>query len=106
VLIKIHKAQYFPVIGDEARDISGKEQFASELATIIHGSPNCPAQFKCLQEEFSKRLPGLKPLCPTRWTVCTGAAHAVISNYSIIFLELEKNGTKLIQKEVGKQLEL
>jgi len=202
VLIKIHKAQYFSVIGDETRDISGKEQFAisiryveddnttnediialvdvdgtdsvtlttelikvltknglsisnccdqaydgasnmsghlsgvaariqgiekkahyihctayclnlcpqdrgkncavirdalivaSELATIIHGSPKCLAQFKCLQEEFSKRLPGLKPLCPTRWTVHTGAVHAVISNYSIIFLELEKIGTE------------
>jgi len=202
ILAKIHKAQYFSIIGDETRDISGKEQFAvsiryveddytvnediialvdvdetdsatlaaelnktlrkngllisnccgqaydgasnmsgrlngvaariqaiekkahyvhctahclnlclqdcgrncavirdaltvaTELATIIHGSPKRLAQFKCLQEEFSKGLPGLKPLCPTRWTVRTGAIHAVISNYPIIFLELEKIGTE------------
>ena len=28
ILVKIHKAQYFSIIGDETRDISGKEQFA------------------------------------------------------------------------------
>ena len=67
---------------------------ATELATIIHGSPKHLAQFKCLQEEISKGLPGLKPLCPTRWTVRTGAIHAVISNYSIIYLELKKIGTE------------
>ena len=77
---------------------------ATELATIIHGSPKRLAQFKCLQEEFSKGLPGLKPLCPTRCTVCTGTIHTVISNYSIIFLELEKIELKLVQKEVEKPL--
>ena len=75
---------------------------ATVVAMIIYGSPKRLAQFKCLQEEFSKGLLGLKPLCPTRWTVHTGAIHAVISDYSIIFLELEKNW--LVQREVEKPL--
>lgn len=79
---------------------------ASELPAIIHGSLKRLAQFKCLQEGFSKGLPELKPLCPTRWTVRTGAMHAVISNYSIIFLELEKLELKLTQKVVGRPLGL
>ena len=31
ILVKIHKAQYFSIIGDETRDISGKEQFAVSI---------------------------------------------------------------------------
>lgn len=38
---------------------------ATELATIIRGSPKRLAQFKCLQEELSKGSSALKPLCPT-----------------------------------------
>jgi len=34
VLIKIHKAQYFSIIGDETRDISGKEQFAVSIRYV------------------------------------------------------------------------
>ena len=40
----------------------------TELASIIRASPKRLAQFRHLQEELSKGLPGLKPLCPTRWT--------------------------------------
>ena len=40
-----------------------------ELASIIHASLKCLVQLRHLQEELSPGSPGLKPLCPTRWTV-------------------------------------
>ena len=38
--------------------------------------------FKHLQEEFNGDAPGLKPLCPTRWTVRTGAINSILKNYT------------------------
>ena len=34
-------------------------------------------------------LVGIKPLCPTRWTICTSAIQSVITNYSILSTEFE-----------------
>ena len=36
--------------------------------------------------------PSLKPLCPTRWTVRTGAVLSVLKNYAILQEELEHLG--------------
>ena len=56
----------------------------SGVATIIRASPKRLAIFKHLQEEFNVDAPGLKPLCPTRWTVRTGAINSILKNYEII----------------------
>ena len=36
---------------------------------------------------------GLRPLCPTRWTVRTGPIDAVFNNYSTLCAVLEVNQT-------------
>ena len=51
---------------------------ATELTTLIHASPNRPAQFRHLREQLSPGSPGLKPLCLTRWSVCTGSIDAIL----------------------------
>ena len=43
-----------------------------------------------LKHELAVGTPGLKPLCPTRWTVCTGALDAVIKNFAVICTEMEQ----------------
>lgn len=62
----------------------------SELNTLIRASPKRLALFHQLKNELSYSTPGLKPLCPTRWTVRTAALDAVIKNYAIICFELEQ----------------
>ncbi|XP_028419289.1 zinc finger MYM-type protein 1-like [Dendronephthya gigantea] len=62
----------------------------SGVATIIRASPKRFAIFRHLQEEFNMDASGLKPLCPTRWTVRTGAINAILKNYEIICNELEQ----------------
>ena len=42
--------------------------------------------------EKSATLPSLKPLCPTRWTVRTGAVLSVLQNYNVLQDELDKIG--------------
>lgn len=76
----------------------------TELALIICASPKHLGQFRHLQEELSPGLPGLKPLCPTRWTVRTEAIHAVIMNYSVLCNELEKIGEEACGEASRKSL--
>ena len=62
----------------------------SELNSLIRASPKRLGLFHQLKNELSYSTPGLKPLCPTRWTVRTGALDAVIKNYAVICSELEQ----------------
>ena len=62
----------------------------SGVATIIRASPKRLGIFKHLQEEFNVDAPGLKPLCPTRWTVLIGAINSILKNYT----ELEQASNK------------
>ena len=74
--------------------ISMREALAvtTEIASIIHTSPKCLAQFCHLQEELLPGSLGLKPLCRTRWTVRTQALNAVLMNYVTLQSELERIG--------------
>ena len=62
----------------------------SELSSLIHASPKRLALFQNLKSELNYATPGLKPLCPTRWTVRTAALDAVIKNYTVICTALEQ----------------
>ena len=57
---------------------------------MIRASPKRLALFHQLKNDLSYNTPGLKPLCPTRWTVRTAALDAVIKNYAVISSELEQ----------------
>lgn len=64
----------------------------SELASLIRASPKQLGLFEGIQSDLAPDNPGLKPLCPTRWTICTAASNAVIKNYTLISCELETIG--------------
>ena len=64
----------------------------TELASLIHASPKRLALFQKLKHELAVGTPGLKPFCPTRWTVHTVALDAVLKNYAVICTELEQIG--------------
>ena len=58
-----------------------------EMLHLIKYSPNRYLVFEKCQKEFSPESPGLRPLCPTRWTVRTGALDSILKNYGT-FMEL------------------
>ena len=55
-----------------------------ELVKLIKHSPKRSALFQSLKSQVSPDTSDLRPLCPTRWTVQTGAIGAVLSNYSTL----------------------
>ena len=61
----------------------------SGVATITRAPPK-RLGISNLQEEFNADVPGLKPLCSTRWTVRTGAINSILKNYDIICTEMEQ----------------
>ena len=55
-----------------------------EISQLILNSPKRSSLFFMLQVQLSPGSKSLKPLCPTRWTVCTSAISAVLSNYTVL----------------------
>ena len=64
----------------------------SELNTLVRASSKRLRLFARIQNDLAPGNPGLKPLCPTRWTVRTGALDSVIKNYVVISSELDVVG--------------
>lgn len=61
-----------------------------ELVQLIKWSPKRSSLFEKLQGEMSPGAHDLRALCPTRWTVRTGAIHAVIENYATLCHALDE----------------
>ena len=59
----------------------------SELCNLIRASPKRLASFTVLKDALSPSSPGIKPLCPTRWTV---RIDSVLKNYDVIIKLLEE----------------
>ena len=62
------------------------------MASLIRASRKRLALFQNLKKETGVDSPGIKPLCPTRWTVCTDALDSIIKNYEVVCADLEKIG--------------
>ena len=60
------------------------------VSQLIRYSPKRMTLFQALQSQLAHGSASLKPLCPTRWTVRTGAIQSVLCNYSILCEALEQ----------------
>ena len=61
-----------------------------ELSKLILYSPKRTGVFQSCKHEVSPEGTGLRPLCPTRWTVRTEALNALLRNYAAIVQALEQ----------------
>ena len=64
---------------------------------LIKYSPKHQITFEIVQEQQgSSTTSGIQTLCPTRWTVCTGAIQAIINNYAALqeTMELSSHGAR------------
>ena len=64
-----------------------------EMSKLIKYSPKRDALFKKLKEELQPELPGMRVLCPTRWTVKADSLKSVLDNY-IVLQELWEEAEK------------
>jgi hypothetical protein len=58
--------------------------FAMEVTQLIAFSPKRQALFEQFHDQINKSLPGIKPLCPTRWTMKTRAFASLLVNYTVL----------------------
>ena len=60
------------------------------LVQLIKWSPKRSTLFEKLKHEMTPGTHDLRPLCPTRWTVRTGAINGVLANYSTLCRTLDE----------------
>ena len=61
-----------------------------ELVQLIKFSPKRSHLFEAIKAQTSPDTSGLRPLCPTRWTVRTEAIGAILNNYSTLCIVLDE----------------
>ena len=57
-----------------------------EVVKLIKFSPKREAMLRELKEEIGSDAPGVRTLCPTRWTVRAGSLASIVANYDNIQL--------------------
>ena len=55
-----------------------------EMSKLIKHSPKRDALFTKLKKELQPELPGMRVLCPTRWTVRADSLKSVLDNYLVL----------------------
>lgn len=74
------------VLGRQVAPVRDSLELVREVSQLIRFSPKRLSLFESMQSQLSHSSPSpsLKPLCPTRWTVRTGAINAVLANYEVL----------------------
>ena len=57
-----------------------------EIVKLIKFSPKREAMLSQLKEEMGSDAPGVRTLCPTRWTVLAESLYSILANYDHILL--------------------
>ena len=80
--------------GRQSKVIRDALSLVNEVCNFIRLSPKRLSLFERMKGEsgMSSKLPTLKSLCPTQWTVRTGALLSVLKNYAVLQEELESLG--------------
>ena len=65
-------------------------QLVMEIIKLIKFSPKRTTLFNTIKSQLSPETQNLKPLCPTRWTVRTGAISAILDNYEPLLSTLDE----------------
>ena len=60
------------------------------VCQLIRFSPKRSYLFQSMQSQITPGAPSLKPLCPTHWTVRTGAIQSILINYTVLCDALDK----------------
>ena len=72
-----------------------------EITKLIKKSPRRDACFANLKAEMAPDTPGIRVLCPTRWTVRAEALQSILENYQVL-LELWIESVDMIYRWYGE----
>jgi len=70
-------------------------EITHEITKLVKYSPRRESLFNEIKEEIEPGSPGIRTLCPTRWTVRADAMESIIKNYQIL-QELWEKATDII----------
>lgn len=56
----------------------------NEIIKLVKNSPKRDAEFQRLKQAVSSESPGIRVLCPTRWTVCASSLQSILDNYEVL----------------------
>ena len=77
--------------------------FAMEAIQLIKLSPKRQVVFENIQNQQDSHNSSIRSLCPTRWTVRTGAMQAIVTNYETLqsAMEVSSHGTDDCSRRAG-----
>ena len=81
-------------VGDTVKQsevINSSLETVQEIVKLIKRSPKRDAVFNKLKQELASGTPGIRVLCPTRWTVRTVSLQSVLDNYEVILTLFEES---------------
>ena len=67
-----------------------------EITKLIKYSPRRENLFDSIKEELAPSDPGIRVLCPTRWTVQADSMKSIICNYEVL-IELWEKATNIVR---------
>ena len=67
-----------------------------EITKLIKYSPRRQNLFDSIKEELAPSDPGIRVLCPTRWTVRADSMKSIICNYEVL-IELWEKATEIVK---------
>ena len=59
-------------------------EMSHEIVKLVKYSPRRETLFRSIKEEFAIDGPGIRVLCPTRWTVRADSMASIIKNYAVL----------------------
>ena len=82
--------------------------FAMDVIQLIKFSPKRQVLFENIKTQQDSQTSSIRSLCPTRWTVRTGAMQAIVANYEVLHETMEKSshGTDDCSRRAGGVLAL
>ena len=82
-------------VARKVHSIKERLNFAMDVIQLIKLSPKCQVVFESIQKQQDPPNSSIRPLCPTRWTVRTGAMQAIVMNYETLqsTMEVSSHGT-------------
>ncbi|XP_047237317.1 zinc finger MYM-type protein 1-like [Girardinichthys multiradiatus] len=75
--------------------------FVLEVAHIVKQSPKQSHKFQVLKHEMAPGNSNLRTLCPTRWTVRTGAVKSGLDNYALLSTLMTEINEESYSDEAG-----
>ena len=77
---------------------------ANEIIKLVKNSPKRNAIFNNIRAQLEESLPGIRVLCPTRWTVRAKSLESILANYEILLQTWEEAKRDTSDSEVRARM--